>query len=59
MELERVSEDDLRAKLSDRAWRLSHLYWIRDKKGRKVRFTPNPATAIAAILKRLTPSCIT
>lgn len=43
MELEQVSEDDLRAKLSDRAWRLSHLYWIRDKKGRKVRFTPNPA----------------
>lgn len=28
--------------LRDRAWRLSHLYWIIDKDGREVLFQPNP-----------------
>lgn len=33
--------DELRAKLSDRDWRLSHLYFIEDKDGQKVLFKPN------------------
>ncbi|HEY0914400.1 MAG TPA: hypothetical protein VGE22_05970 [Solimonas sp.] len=27
--------------LADRAWRLGNLYWIKDKEGRRIRFTPN------------------
>ena len=27
--------------LANRDWRLRHLYWIKDKDGRRVRFTPN------------------
>ena len=29
------------AYLGDKNWRLKHLYWIKDKKGNKVRFSPN------------------
>lgn len=35
--------DDLKAKLSNRLWRLSNLYWIRDKYGKEVKFKPNSA----------------
>lgn len=31
----------LKRLLSDRWWRLNNLYWIRDKWGKKVRFSPN------------------
>lgn len=31
----------LRVNLNDRLWRLSNLYYIKDKKGNKVKFTPN------------------
>lgn len=34
--LERLVE-----RMRDRMWRLSHLYWIRDKQGAMVRFRPN------------------
>lgn len=27
--------------LADRTWRLGNLYWIKDKEGRRIRFTPN------------------
>jgi lipid A ethanolaminephosphotransferase len=27
--------------LADRAWRLSNLYWIKDKEGKRIRFAPN------------------
>jgi len=33
--------DELRKKLSSRAWRLRNLYWIKDKNGNSVRFSPN------------------
>lgn len=33
--------DRLKDNLSDRNWRLNNLYYIKDKKGRKVRFEPN------------------
>ena len=40
-----LSEAQAKAKvlelLSDRWWRLSNLYWIRDEQGRAVRFVPN------------------
>lgn len=36
-----TEEQQIRAKLSDRWWRLNNLYWIIDKRGRKVKFTPN------------------
>lgn len=29
------------ALLSDSKWRLNHIYWIKDKQGNKVRFSPN------------------
>lgn len=32
---------ELREKLSDREWRLSNLYYIKDKSGRKIKFKPN------------------
>ena len=30
-----------KAKLSDREWRLNHLYWIKDKSGHKIKFKLN------------------
>lgn len=33
---------EIEQRLSDRQWRLRHLYWIRDKAGKEVRFQPNP-----------------
>ena len=33
----------LAARLGDRSWRLSNLYWILDKQGKKVLFSPNSA----------------
>lgn len=33
---------DLIKNLKDRTWRLNNLYWIKDKRGRKVRFRMNP-----------------
>lgn len=36
-----MSLDVLRERLSDRWWRLNHLYWIVDKAGCVVRFKPN------------------
>lgn len=33
--------DLIKEKLSDHRWRLSHLYYVRDKSGKKVPFTPN------------------
>jgi hypothetical protein len=33
--------DELREKLRSREWRLSHLYFIKDKQGKKVLFKPN------------------
>lgn len=38
-----IDIDILKAHLSDRRWRLSNLYFIRDKKGKKVQFRPNAA----------------
>lgn len=34
--------EELKRRLADRNWRLTHLYWIKDKRGRTVRFDPNP-----------------
>lgn len=36
-------EAQIRAKLSDQWWRLNNLYWIIDKSGKRVKFTPNVA----------------
>lgn len=33
---------DLVANLSSQGWRLNNLYWIKDKRGRKVKFKMNP-----------------
>jgi hypothetical protein len=33
---------ELKRLLSDKGWRLSHLYFIKDKHGRVVKFKPNP-----------------
>src|SRR3990167_4417382 len=33
--------EELKEKLSDRKWRLNHLYYVRDEKGNKVLFQPN------------------
>jgi hypothetical protein len=35
-------EQIIREKLSNREWRLNNLYWIKDKRGRKVKFKFNP-----------------
>jgi len=32
---------ELKAKLSDRTWRLNNLYWITDKQGKKIKFKLN------------------
>ncbi len=37
------AEQELRRNLADPLWRLSHLYWITDKRGQRVLFTPNEA----------------
>lgn len=31
----------LKEKFADKSWRLSHLYFIKDKNGKKIRFVPN------------------
>lgn len=36
-------EAELKRNLGNRMWRLRNLYWILDKSGRKVKFSPNPA----------------
>lgn len=36
-----IDIETLKAHLSDRRWRISNLYFIRDKKGKKVQFRPN------------------
>lgn len=44
---EEVDLDLLKEKLSDRWWRLNNLYYIKDKKGKKILFKPNiPQTEI-------------
>lgn len=35
--------DDIKAKFSDQVWRLDHLYYITDTRGRKIRFRMNAA----------------
>lgn len=45
MPVQGISAEDLqrlREKLSDRWWRLTHLYKIKDKRGQTVQFAPNP-----------------
>lgn len=39
--------ETLSKNLNDRAWRLSHLYYIKDKRGNKVLFKPNPVQEYA------------
>lgn len=39
--LQKDYQSDLIAKLSDRKWRLTNLYYIQDPSGRKVKFSPN------------------
>lgn len=34
-------DQELEEKLKDRLWRLEHLYYIKNKEGRQVRFSPN------------------
>jgi len=36
-----MSVEEIGEKLSSRDWRLNNLYWIHDKKGNKVKFSPN------------------
>ena len=36
------AEQELIANLEDPRWRISNLYWIRDKEGKAVKFTPWP-----------------
>lgn len=36
-----MTEAELEENLKDRRWRLSNLYWIKDKQGEKVKFKPN------------------
>jgi hypothetical protein len=43
--LAEADQKKILACLSDRWWRLNHLYWITDKYGRKVRFQPNAVQA--------------
>lgn len=35
--------EELKKNLSDKWWRLTHLYYIKDKNGKKVKFKPNEA----------------
>ena len=35
-------ETEVVARLDDPAWRIRNLYWITDKDGREVKFTPWP-----------------
>ena len=39
---ERRAQEQLRTNLEDPRWRIRNLYWIRDKEGKAVRFTPWP-----------------
>jgi hypothetical protein len=39
---EEANREELKRRLSDRYWRLTHLYWIKDKEGNEVLFKPNP-----------------
>lgn len=36
-----LSRAEIKARLADRWWRLNNLYWIKDEKGRVVKFKPN------------------
>ncbi|MDE2255371.1 MAG: DNA packaging protein [Betaproteobacteria bacterium] len=45
MAADEVARAQFKALLADRNWRLSHLYYIRDKRGQTIRFTPNPQQA--------------
>jgi hypothetical protein len=38
---EQEAYEELKKFLSDKSWRLSHLYYIKDKQGRVVKFKPN------------------
>jgi len=38
---EQIARDELKRLLSDRLWRLSNLYWITDKQGKRVKFQLN------------------
>lgn len=37
-----MSPAELKARLSDRWWRLNHLYWIEDEHGKAIQFKPRP-----------------
>ena len=37
------AEQEIRAKLSDRWWRLNNLYWVANEQGQPVKFVPNRA----------------
>ena len=39
-EREAAAKAEVERKLSSQAWRLSHLYWVEDENGKKVKFTP-------------------
>lgn len=45
------AREDLKRRLADRWWRLTHLYWITDKAGNVIRFEPNATQR--ALLKDL------
>ena len=36
-----LKEDDIKKNIKDRKWRLNNLYWIRDEKGRRIKFKLN------------------
>ena len=36
-----LKEDDIKKNIKDREWRLNNLYWIRDEKGRRIKFKLN------------------
>jgi hypothetical protein len=44
--LEQNAPEELRKRLSDRRWRLEHLYWIKSKSGKKILFRLNWAQEI-------------
>ena len=42
----RVNQKQIDATIGSEWWRLNNLYWIKDKKGKKVKFRPNWAQAL-------------
>lgn len=40
-EQEEAARAEIARKVSSQAWRLTHLYWIEDENGKKVKFDPN------------------